>query len=155
LFRLKVITLKLPPLRERKEDIFLLAQHFLTKYSQTMQKPLKGFTQEASKLLSQYDWPGNVRELENTIERGVTLAEPGVKYVHEDLLPDEIRAAQQPQVLFAGKDLSLTEAVETLERTMVVDALQKFNGNRTKAAESLGLSRRGLLNKIERYGLDA
>ncbi len=154
LFRLKVVSLKLPALRERKEDILILANHFLTRFTQTMQKPLRKFTRDASNLLLKYAWPGNIRELENTIERCVALAESDMKMVHADLMPDEIRTTQQPQLSFAANDMTLTEAVEKLERALVVEALNKYSGNRTKAAESLGLSRRGLLNKIERFGLD-
>lgn len=154
-FRLKVVTIKLPPLRERKEDILILANIFLSKFSKSLNKPLQAFAKETSNGLLHYSWPGNVRELENTIERCVTLAEPDAKLVDEGLLPDEIRAfrpaIQEPAV---STETNLTRAVEELERTMVTEALKKYSGNRTKAAEHLGLSRRGLLNKIERYGLD-
>jgi transcriptional regulator with PAS, ATPase and Fis domain len=105
--------------------------------------------------LQRYHWPGNVRELLNVVERCAALAEADAKVVDVDLLPDEIRgAAQLPSQFIASGDLTLLQAVEELERTMVVEALKKSGGNRTKAAESLGLSRRGLLNKIERYGLE-
>ncbi|MFQ6113379.1 MAG: sigma-54 interaction domain-containing protein [bacterium] len=156
LYRLKVVTLKVPPLRERKEDIPILAYHFLKNFSQTHNKSLQIFTKEASDLLTQYDWPGNVRELEHAIERCVVLAEPERKSVGVDLLPDEIVATvPKLKLSFDGKNMNLASAVEQLERKLVVEALKKFKGNRTRAAESLGLSRRGLLNKIDRYGLDA
>jgi Nif-specific regulatory protein len=154
LFRLKVVTLKLPPLRERKEDIPILASHFLKKFSQSHQKSLQTFTKEASALLTHYAWPGNVRELEHAIERCVVLAEPERKTVDIDLLPEEITAKAEDFALpLRGDTMDLTRAVAELERNLVAQALRKFKGNRTKAAESLGLSRRGLLNKIERYGL--
>ena len=153
-FRLNVVTVKLPPLRERKEDIPLLANHFLNKFKRTLSKNLKGFTKATSKILLQHDWPGNVRELENAIERGATLAEPQKTLIDADLLPEEMVAGRE-----VGSNLeipaanNLPQAVKELERQMIVDALSKFNGNRSKAADSLGLSRRGLLNKIERYHL--
>ena len=155
-FRLKVVTVALPPLRERPEDIAILAAHFLKKYNKAIGKSLHGFSKEAASGLAHYPWPGNVRELENTIERCVTLAEPGAKRVEADLLPDEFHSgpAALAAPVFSG-ETNLTRAVEQLERTMVTHALEKFGGNRTKAAEHLGLSRRGLLNKIERYRLEA
>ena len=157
LFRLKVVTVRLPSLRERKDDITLLANQFLKKFSQAMNKPLQGFSKETIARLQQYQWPGNVRELVNIVERCVALADVDAKIVGEDLLSDEIRVGETRA---AAPDLrvgetSLPQAVEGLERAMVVEALRKFSGNRTKAAESLGLSRRGLLNKIERYGLES
>jgi len=116
---------------------------------------LHGFDKEAASKLAHYHWPGNVRELENTIERCVTLAEPGTKLIEADLLPDEFQSpyAAPPPLTQIGES-SLVQSVEQLERTMVTAALKKFGGNRTRAAEHLGLSRRGLLNKIERYQLE-
>lgn len=155
LFRLKVVTLKLPPLRDRKTDIPILANHFLKKFSHSTHQSLRGFTKEATDLLSRYSWPGNVRELENVIERCVILAGPEIKIVDTDLLPDEIRATSPPmKSVWTEQDVSLAQAVEEVERTLISAALKKNEGNRTKAAEYLGLSRRGLLNKIKRYGLE-
>lgn len=155
-FRLKVVPLKLPPLRERLEDISILAEHFLKKFSEALDKPLKGFSKESLQLLLQYDWPGNVRELENAIERCVTLAEPGESLIEPELLPDELQPDSKTGMTFSAPEGStLLTAVETLERAMVSDALARFSGNRTRAAAHLGLSRRGLLNKIERYELEA
>ncbi len=155
-FRLKVVTVTLPPLRERKEDIPILASHFLKKYNKTVGNSLQGFSKEVTTLLTHYSWPGNVRELENTIERSVTLAEPGMKFIVADLLPEEFSGADTSLPLSAlPKETTLMRAVEQLERIMVRDALEKYNGNRTRAAAHLGLSRRGLLNKIERYHLEA
>ncbi len=154
-FRLKVVTVNLPPLRERAEDIPILAHHFLNDYTKAQDKRLRGFTNEAVERLKQYDWPGNVRELENTVERCVVLAEPDKTVVDVDLLPEELRRPSAPlSGAMNWQNVPLTEAVKELERNMVAEALKKHSGNRTKAAESLGLSRRGLLNKIERYGLD-
>lgn len=154
LFRLKVVTVKLPPLRERKEDVVLLSSQFLKKSAEKMNKPLQAFSSDAIQKMQRYHWPGNVRELVNTIERCVALADNNATVVDADLLTDEIRGVvQQSAKPMHDGDATLLQAVEDLERIMVVEALKKFSGNRTKAAESLGLSRRGLLNKIERYGL--
>jgi len=154
-FRLKVVTVKLPSLRERPEDIPIIADHFLKKFTEKLEKPIKGFSREASQRLIHYPWPGNVRELENAVERCVTLAEPESELIMADLLPDELQLGTgSGQSFIAPEGDTLLSAVEALERTMVTEALEKFNGNRTKAAEHLGLSRRGLLNKIERYQLD-
>lgn len=153
-FRLKVVTVQLPPLRERRDDIPILANHFLTTLSKKLDKPLKGFSKEAMHVMQHYDWPGNIRELENTVELCATLAEPDATIVDVDLLPEELRGGGLiglSGVLAGGTNLA--HAIEQLERTMVVEALKQYDGNRTRAAQHLGLSRRGLLNKIERYGL--
>ncbi|MFQ5708789.1 MAG: sigma 54-interacting transcriptional regulator [bacterium] len=154
LFRLKVVTLNLPPLRDRKEDIPILANHFLKQFSEASHKRLQGFSRRALELLTHYAWPGNIRELEHAVESSVILAEPASQLVEPELLPEEIRASATSFGLELPADAStLTGAVEAVERKMVAQALEEFGGNRTKAAQSLGLSRRGLLNKIERYGL--
>ncbi|MCG8605147.1 sigma-54 dependent transcriptional regulator, partial [bacterium] len=155
-FRLNVVKIKLPPLRNRQEDIPILANYFLKKYSSAMNKKLQRFSERTLRLLLSHPWPGNVRELENVVERCVTLAEPDAKVVEVDLLPEEMVAVMDHQTGVAPSETgNLTTAVEKLERQMIAAALAKFDGNRTKTAQSLGLSRRGLLNKIERYGLDA
>ncbi len=153
-FRLKVITVKLPPLRERRHDIPILANHFLSLYAKSLHKTVQGFTKEASDYLNGYAWPGNVRELEHAIERCVVLAEPDSKTIDLDLLPEEVTSSPPKPGMALENSPDLNSAVESLERKMVTKALKKSKGNRTKAAESLGLSRRGLLNKIERYELD-
>ena len=153
-FRLKVIVIKLPALRERSTDIPLLANHFLKKFNRDLKKSLQGFTKETLQRLLQYHWPGNIRELENAIERVVTLAEPDQKLAEPDLLPEEIAWTKVTGTSVVNQITKLPQAVEDLERRMVTEALEKFNRNRTKAADYLGLSRRGLLNKIERYKID-
>ncbi|MFQ5675631.1 MAG: sigma 54-interacting transcriptional regulator [bacterium] len=154
-FRLKVITIKLPPLRERREDIVRLADYFLGKYAKQLNKRIRGFTREAIECLEHYSWPGNVRELEHAIERGVVLSEPDAETIDADLLPEEVIGSQQKfEIPMKSDNINLLTAVEQLERQMVTEALREHQGNRTKAAERLGLSRRGLLNKIERYGLE-
>ncbi len=153
-FRLNVVTIRLPSLRERPEDIPILAHHFLQKFNKLYNKNLKSLTPDVLHLFNRYEWPGNVRELENTIERCVILADPRSEVVDVDLLPEVIREVlENKKILPTKKVETLNQAVEELERQMIVEALQRYNGNRTRAARSLGLSRRGLLNKIERYGL--
>lgn len=153
-FRLKVITVKLPPLRERRQDIPILANHFLTVYAKSLRKAVQGFTKEASDYLNSYLWPGNVRELEHAVERCVVLAEQDNKTIDIELLPEEITSSPVKPGMALENQPDLSGAVENLERKMLATALKNFKGNRTKAAESLGLSRRGLLNKIERYQLE-
>jgi len=155
-FRLKVVVVKLPALRERRTDIPVLANHFLQKFNKATGKKLKGFAKETSTILLRYEWPGNVRELENCMERCVILAEPGQELIAPDLLPEELAPQDVPKATMAvaAAGDNLAAAVEALERQMVTEALSKFGGNRTRAAEQLGLSRRGLLNKIERYSLE-
>ncbi len=153
-YRLRVVAIKLPPLRERRQDIFLLADHFLQQFARAHGKRLRGFTRKAADLLLKHPWPGNVRELENVIESCVVLAEPDKTLIDADLLSDELLGLSTGQPAgFSWENRTLPEAVEALEREMVREALKKYGGNRTKAAQSLGLSRRGLLNKVERYGL--
>lgn len=150
-YRLKVIRLRLPALREKREDIPLLAAHFLEKYAGLMGKRLRGFSPEAMDLMVSYRWPGNVRQLEHEVERFVAFAGDGDEVKPSDL-SEELR--NWGEIIHVTERRALAEAVEQVERRMIVDSLQQHRGNRTKAAESLGLSRRGLLNKIKRYGLE-
>ncbi len=150
-FRLKVITLRLPSLRERAGDVPLLAQHFLEKFSAHYQRSLRGFEAAALQMLQRYSWPGNIRELEHVVEQAVVLASPHATMITAADLPAEIRTGEAG----AQKDLegmtNLPEAVEALEIRMIKKALRETAGNKSQAAEKLGLSRRGLLNKLERY----
>jgi len=150
-YRLKVIRLRLPPLRERREDIPLLAAHFLERFSRQMGKNLRGISPEAMDLLVSYRWPGNVRQLENEIERVVAFAAEGHEVGPGDL-SEELRG--WGELIRVTETRALAEAVEQVERRMILDSLRQHRGNRTRAALSLGLSRRGLLNKIKRYDLE-
>ena len=147
-YRLKVISLKLPPLRERRDDIPLLAEHFLEKYAGEMDKAVAGFAPTAMDLLVSYSWPGNVRQLEHEVERAVTFVEDG-EVITPALFSDELRSWGSIVASSGGRGLS--QAIEQIERQMIRDALKRFNGNKSKVARDLGLSRRGLLNKINRY----
>ncbi|MFB1482901.1 sigma-54-dependent transcriptional regulator [Corallococcus sp. RDP092CA] len=159
-YRLNVLNLTLPPLRERREDIPLLARAFLQRFNRDLNRdpPLEGFTPEAAALLTAYAWPGNVRELENAMERAVLLSE-GV-LVEPGSLPEKLWAASAPAPagtaapLQAGGDLSLKRAIRELEESYIRAALRRTKGNRTRAAEVLDISHRALLYKIKEYGID-
>jgi transcriptional regulator with PAS, ATPase and Fis domain len=150
-FRLKVVTLRLPLLRERPGDIPLLANHFFLKYAKQYKKPLAAIEPAAVHLMKNYAWPGNIRELEHAIEQAVVLAPPDATILTLNDLPEEIRHGNKDSLTTLDHMSDLPAAVEALESRMIRKALQETNGNKSQAAEKLGLSRRGLLNKLERY----
>lgn len=150
-FRLKVVTLRLPPLRERTGDIPLLANHFLKKYAKQYKKPLAALDPAAMAILQNYAWPGNIRELEHTIEQAVVLAAPEAVILTANDLPEEIKQSDSDSMQALEQMTDLTAAVEALEMRMIKNALAATRGNKSQTAEKLGLSRRGLLNKLERY----
>jgi two-component system response regulator AtoC len=153
-FRLNVFSIKLPPLRERSEDIPLLTAHFLAKHGEKMGKPSVAFTPAALTALLDYPWPGNVRELENCIERALVLCDGNI--LEAGLLPDALREKivrdQAPGM--AQDSLSIKQAEELLERDLIRRALEKTGGNRTHAARLLEISHRALLYKIKEYGIE-
>jgi two-component system, NtrC family, response regulator AtoC len=154
-YRLNVFTLHLPSVRERREDIPLLVQHFLTRLNARMGLAVTGVTDEAMRLLSAYDWPGNVRELENTIERAVVMAEGA--QIDANALPDRLRAITPGPVTtpppIDDSDLSIKRASRRSEEDLIRRALMRTKGNRTRAAELLEISHRALLYKIREYGI--
>jgi DNA-binding NtrC family response regulator len=149
-YRIRIFPIPLPPLRERKGDIPLLTEHFLKKYSQRLGKECR-ISPECLSFLDTYTFPGNVRELENEIARAMTLA-PDRGSISSEYLSDAVR--QVPEKSPSFKEGSVQALTGNLERTLVREALAACQGNRTRAAQKLGLSRRGLLNKIKRYGLE-
>jgi len=149
-YRILIFPIPLPPLRERKGDIPLLTEHFLRKYSQRLGKECR-ISPECLAFLDTYTFPGNVRELENEIARAMTLA-PDRGSISSEYLSDAVR--QVPEKSPSLKEGSVQALTDNLERTLVREALAACQGNRTRAAQKLGLSRRGLLNKIKRYGLE-
>ena len=153
-YRLNVFTIDLPPLRDRLEDVPLLIDYFLTKYSTKLGIRPPRLTAEATKCLMSYPWPGNVRELENCIERGLVLAEGGV--IDVDLLPDTVRRRRGTQYSdeIPADCLSLKVAEEMIERRLIRKALEQTRGNRTHAARILEISHRSLLYKLKEYNLD-
>jgi transcriptional regulator with GAF, ATPase, and Fis domain len=152
-FRLSVLEIHIPPLRNRREDIPLLVNHFVKKYEERIGTKIKGFSTKAMTLLSEYDWPGNVRELENEVERAITLAADGAIIQPEDLSVKISQAApniELPRTLSAD---SLRGALDKLERHLIFEALQTYNWNKSKTARKLGVSRLGLQKKIDRLGI--
>ena len=149
-YRLNVVPLVLPPLRERREDIPLLADHFLAIFREKNRKPITAISGKTMDLLVRYDWPGNVRELENVIERAVILARDEV-LVPADL-PPQIRmfSGEEGQDAFA---IPTGMSLDEMERALIVKTLDETGGNRTRASEILGINRRTLQNKLKEYGL--
>ncbi|MDQ0287328.1 two-component system response regulator AtoC [Desulfofundulus luciae] len=151
-FRLKVVTIWLPPLRERMEDVPVLARAFLQKYSREQNKIVTDFSPEAMALLMQYDWPGNVRELRNICEQAVVMTR-GPVILPEDL-PHSLRFPQhelKENIIKPG--MTLKEIVADVERRVILKALQEHNWNRTATARALGLNRRSLYAKMKEHGL--
>lgn len=149
-YRLNVFSIFLPPLRERKADILLLAEHFLEKYEQEHGKRIRRISTPAIDMLMSYHFPGNVRELENAIERAVIVCDSNV--IHGHHLPPSLQTAE---VTGTVTDLSLASAVEAFERDMIQDALKSTKGNIAAAARTLGSTERILGYKIKNYGIDA
>jgi Nif-specific regulatory protein len=148
-YRLNVFSIFVPPLRERKDDILLLADYFLDKYTREHNKQIKRIATSAIDMLTSYHWPGNVRELENAIERAVLVCESLV--IHGYHLPPTLQTAEASGTVTRG---SLTEAVETYEKDLLQDALKTTRGNRAKAAKLLHSTERIIGYKVKKYGLD-
>jgi DNA-binding NtrC family response regulator len=144
-YRLNVVNIELPPLRERKEDVPLLAEHFLNTFASENRKEVTGFTPEALEFLLDYGWPGNVRELENAIERAVILAKDSL-----------IAAADFPQEnLSLAYSTTPRKNLKEVEKTHLLNVLRETGGNYSEAARILGISRMTLYNKAKEYGFDA
>jgi DNA-binding NtrC family response regulator len=144
-YRLKVIDIELPPLRDRREDIPLLVQHFITKFSRDQSKKISGVSEEALKILMNYSWPGNVRELENVIQRAITLGQ------HELIIPDDLPPLMMKEMDgdMLDKALQKKYTVDQLEKEYIKRVLIEVGGNKSKAAEVLGLDRKTLYRKLE------
>jgi DNA-binding NtrC family response regulator len=152
-YRLDVITVNLPPLRSRREDIPLLAQHFLDYYAAENGLPPRRLSTEALRALIDYDWPGNVRELENSIERGVVLSSGPV--IGADLLPGHITGrSYQDALLEHNPNASLFDIVEDFERRVIIDKLERCNWNQTDAAEQFRIPLSTLNQKIKRLNIE-
>ena len=150
-YRLNVVTLEVPPLRERREDISLLADVFLKQYAQKNRRLIKGFTPRAMDLLMRHTWPGNVRELENVVERAVIMGRSDM--ISEVELPDAVRALEAKDGEDA-LDLKPAKSLKEMERKMIIRTLEEAGGNRTRTAEILGISRRTLQLKLKDYGIN-
>ncbi len=156
-YRLNVIQIKLPPLRDRREDISLLTMHFLKKYSEELNKHITGISPETLRILLNYDYPGNVRELQNIIERAVALEST------QELTPQNLSSYldQQPSLKKGSIDLDipnegldLEKVVEELERNLLLKALDRTKGIKKKAAELLHINFRSMRYRLEKYGLN-
>ena len=149
-YRIHVLSIHIPPLRSRREDVSLLIDHFVTRNNARLGTSIRGVSTESRKLLLEYSWPGNVRELENTIERAMVLAEADVLQLAD--LPERIRDALDPvQVHLASGELSVKKTTAAIEQILIRRALAKTKGNRTRAADLLEISHRALLYKIKDY----
>ncbi|MBM4171954.1 MAG: sigma-54-dependent Fis family transcriptional regulator [Ignavibacteria bacterium] len=147
-YRLNVITIDIPPLRDRKEDILPLTNHFIKKYSSINNKNVDNISKEAFSHLMKYDFPGNVRELENIIERAITLSRSN--QIVSDDFPQNIFQSDSKTQKIVG---SMEEQVESLEKNMISIELKKCGGNQSKVAKNLGITERKLRYKIKKYGL--
>jgi DNA-binding NtrC family response regulator len=144
-YRLKVIDIEMPPLRERKEDIPILVQHFIHKFSKELKKAVSSVSEDALKILLNYSWPGNIRELENIIQRAITLNQ------HEVILPEDLPASiiQKIDEKLFEKALEEKFTLDQLEKEYIKRVLIETGGNKSKAAERLGLDRKTLYRKLE------
>ena len=150
-YRLNIVSLNIPPLRERKEDILPLIEHFVNKYSKENHKTKLGISKEAADLLIKYNYPGNVRELENIIERAVVLSRGDIIMVND--LPDIVKGFKAEIEIPVNEGSTLIDQVEQLEKKLIYDALGKANGNQTQAGKLLGLTERNLRYKMQKYGI--
>jgi Nif-specific regulatory protein len=148
-YRLNVFPLHLPPLRERKTDILLLANYFVEKYSKLNHKNIKRISTATIDMLMSYHWPGNVRELENCIERAILVSNDEV--VHGHHLPPTLQTAEASGTTHTG---TLPEALDNLEKNLILDALKTARGNKAKAARELGISERLMGIRVEKHGID-
>jgi len=157
-YRLNVIPIVIPPLRERRSDIPLLIDHFLTRFNQSKHTQVSGLASDVLHMLTEYDWPGNIRELENMIERLVVLKKHGVLSVED--LPEKIcRRPSTPElkeqfIRFSEDGINLSREVEQYEKHLIMEALRKANGVTSRAAQLLHLNRTTLVEKLKRKGVD-
>jgi two-component system response regulator HydG len=148
-YRLNVVNLTIPPLRQRKEDIPLLAQHFLRVFSDKNRKQMKGFTPQAMDRLLRHDWPGNVRELMNAVERGVVLSR--AEYLGEEQLPLISGAPQSKKETAPGEPGSAALPLDEVEKATILNTLEAVGGNKSEAARRLGITRKTLHAKLKKY----
>ncbi len=152
-YRLNVVPIELPPLRERREDIPLLIEHFLKIYNEKNNRRLKGFHPRALDALMRYPWPGNIRELENVVERAVMLTSD--EYAPFSELPEAIRGATgDPLLEEARQGIRSGMTIREMERELIIKTLEDNEGNRTRTSRILGITRRTLQLKLKEYGID-
>lgn len=155
LYRLNIFTITLPPLRERVEDVPLLANFFIRKYNQTLNLDVQAISPEAMALLSSYEWPGNVRDLENAIQSAMILCTDGM--IRPESLPDRVKGYDRSEILTGIKSEGggIREMNAQMEKELILETLKKYNYNRTLTANALNISRKTLFNKMKRNGLDS
>ena len=152
-YRINVLHVHVPPLRDRRDDIPLLIDHFIERNNRRLGTHIRGMTPEARKLMMTYGWPGNVRELENTIERAMVLADEDT--LGETDLPDRIHQARDPiRMQLASGELSIKKTQRVIEEVLIRRALTQTKGNRTRASQLLEISHRALLYKIKDYDVE-
>jgi len=150
-YRLNVVALHIPPLKERREDIPLLAQHFLKSYAQKNHKNIKGFDPHAMDKLIRYDWPGNIRELMNSVERAVVLSR--TEYLGEDDLPMILMGMKEEAGKDPGDHIPSDLPLEDVEKASILKTLEAAGGNKSEASRRLGITRRTLHKKLKKYGV--
>ncbi len=153
-YRINVVNIELPPLRDRRGDICLLAQHFLAKYLEGSNRRIEGFAPETIELMQRYNWPGNVRELENCVERAVVLCRKSI-VAPDDLPPNLLEglAAGAGAMLASPGGVTLAKALEGPEKQVILTCLQSHDGNRQATADDLGINRTTLYKKMKKFGL--
>ncbi len=151
-YRLNVISLDIPPLRKRRDDIVLLTQHFIQNFAEKNRKQIKGFTPKAIDRLIRYDWPGNVRELMNAVERAVVLARTE-RIDDEDLAIIQTPFDQAVESTPVLEEINEITTLENMERTAVIKTLKATDGNKSEAARRLGITRKTLHKKLKKYGI--
>ena len=149
-YRLNVFPIHMPPLRERKADILLLADYFVEKYGKANHKDVRRISTPAIDMMMAYHWPGNVRELENMVERAVLLSTDGV--IHGHHLPPTLQTAEASGTVPTG---NLEATLDAVEREMIVEALKTCRGNMAKAAKSLGVTERLMGLRVKEHGIDS
>ena len=148
LYRINTIEVELPPLRDRLEDIPLLADHFLEHYSKKYNKSVSKISDAAISRMQKHSWPGNIREIQHAIERAVIMSNSQV------LQPEDFNLNAQPQTSMDGDNVMLDQfKLEDVEKILIRKVLKKYNGNITQAASELGLTRSSLYRRLEKYGL--
>jgi len=151
-YRLNVYPIKLPPLRERREDIPLLATHFLEIFKKRSNKNITGITEKAMARFRRYDWPGNVRELENAIERAVIIAQG--RLITVDDLPDSVRGAESESDARRMLEIEVGASMDDVERRLILETLAYTRGDKSRTAQILGIGRKTLYRKLQQYNQD-
>ena len=153
-YRLNVVPIKLPPLRERKEDIPILVNHYIEKYLKKYDRRITGITDKAMDILIKYPWPGNIRELQNLSEMMVVLAKEDRK-IDVNILPSKFLDYKEPDIDDVKESHTFNEAVISFEKKYITEILKKNNWNKTEAAKKMGIHRNTLLNKLRELQIEA